>query len=94
MDLKIVFLNVVLMIDLDEGVIIYLIRVLYLKVLRLIFIVIRIKKKIYIINMIEKVYIWMFNIVIGFFKILFFVFVIWEDVNILDILINNDIIFC
>lgn len=36
----------------------------------------------------------MFNIVIGFFKILFFVFVIWEDVNILDILINNDIIFC
>lgn len=94
MDLKIVFLNVVLMIDLDEGVIIYLIRVLYLKVLRLIFIVIRIKKKIYVINMIEKVYIWMFNIVIGFFKILFFVFVIWEDVNILDILINNDIIFC
>lgn len=94
MDLKIVFLNVVLMIDLDEGVIIYLIRVLYLKVLRLIFIVIRIKKKIYMINMIEKVYIWMFNIVIGFFKILFFVFVIWEDVNILDILINNDIIFC
>lgn len=54
MDLKIVFLNVVLMIDLDEGVIIYLIRVLYLKVLRLIFIVIRIKKKIYMINMIEK----------------------------------------
>lgn len=94
MDLKIVFLNVVLMIDLDEGVRIYLIRVLYLKVLRLIFIVIRIKKKIYMINMIEKVYIWMFNIVIGFFKILFFVFVIWEDVNILDILINNDIIFC
>lgn len=45
MYLKIVFLNVVLMIDLDEGVIIYLIRVLYLKVLRLIFIVIRIKKK-------------------------------------------------
>lgn len=94
MYLKIVFLNVVLMIDLDEGVIIYLIRVLYLKVLRLIFIVIRIKKKIYMINMIEKVYIWMFNIVIGFFKILFFVFVIWEDVNILDILIDNDIIFC
>lgn len=49
--------NAAPMTDPDDGATIYLIRVLYLKVLRSISIATRIKKKIHTINMTEKAYI-------------------------------------